>query len=182
MLRKGLEKRMMTLKKEKEDKKSGGKTSADIRVVKDLGEVDLTGSSTTLEQPDREVMSELTLTLRPTEGFYEGGTFRFKVHIPHDYPHTPPKVTYDLERGDQHRIFHPNIDEDGRVCLNILRAEWRPVLTLKAVIFGMELLFAEPNPDDPLNKAAAQVLRRDRRTFAMIAREWMQGRYVRTGA
>ena len=77
--------------------------------------------------------------------------FRFRVIIPHDYPHNPPKVLYDL-KANEHKIFHPNIDEDGKVCLNILRAEWRPVLTLKSVVFGMELLFSEPNPDDPLNK------------------------------
>eukprot|EP00754_Rhynchopus_humris_P045123 Rhum_TRINITY_DN4614_c0_g1::Rhum_TRINITY_DN4614_c0_g1_i1::g.15074::m.15074/K10579/UBE2M, UBC12; ubiquitin-conjugating enzyme E2 M len=177
MLRKGLEKRLQTLQKEKEDKKSGGKASADIRVVKDLGEVDLTGSKTTLEQPDKENMRELLLTLRPSDGFYEGGMFRFRVIIPHDYPHNPPKVLYDL-KANEHKIFHPNIDEDGKVCLNILRAEWRPVLTLKSVVFGMELLFSEPNPDDPLNKKAAKVLREDQRTFARTVKAWMSGNYI----
>eukprot|EP01059_Diplonema_ambulator_P001785 TRINITY_DN11512_c0_g1_i1.p1 TRINITY_DN11512_c0_g1~~TRINITY_DN11512_c0_g1_i1.p1 ORF type:complete len:180 (+),score=61.78 TRINITY_DN11512_c0_g1_i1:66-605(+) len=177
MLRKGLEKRVMTLKKEKEEKKSGGKAAADMRLNKDLSEVDLNNSNATLEIPDKENIRELVLTMRPKEGYYEGGVFRFNVSVPHDYPHTPPKVTYDLS-SDQNKIFHPNIDEDGKVCLNILRAEWRPVLTIKAVIFGMELLFSEPNPDDPLNKKAAKALREDTRLFAKIVKSWMRGDYI----
>lgn len=69
---------------------------------------------------------------------------RFVGACPPPYPQPPPP----------RQVFHPNIDEEGKVCLNILRADWKPVLTMKAVIFGLELLFIEPNPDDPLNKGA----------------------------
>eukprot|EP00755_Sulcionema_specki_P010039 Sspe_Gene.6651::Locus_2241_Transcript_1_10_Confidence_0.105_Length_606::g.6651::m.6651/K10579/UBE2M, UBC12; ubiquitin-conjugating enzyme E2 M len=176
MLRKGLENRVIKLKKNQDDRQ-GGKAAADMRLNKDLAELDLKATTASLEIPDKENIRELLLTLSPCEGFYKGGTFKFRVSVPHDYPHTPPKVTYDLTLN-QHKLFHPNIDEDGKVCLNILRAEWRPVLTLKAVIFGMELLFIEPNPDDPLNKQAAKVLRDDRNRFANIARSWMRGNYI----
>jgi len=55
-------------------------------------------------------------------------------------------------------VYHPNIDWDGKVCLNILRQDWMPVLSLGSVIFGLMTLFLEPNPDDPLNKEAAQLM------------------------
>ena len=168
---------MATLQKEKEDKKSGGKASADIRLTMDIAEIDLTGSRTSFEQVDPENPRVLLLTLRPSEGYYSGGTFKFRVTVPFDYPHQPPKVTYCLN-DNPYRLYHPNIDEDGKVCLNILRAEWRPVLTLKSVIFGMELLFSEPNPDDPLNKKAAKMLREDVRGFARTVTAWMQGNYI----
>lgn len=51
-----------------------------------------------------------------------------------------------------HKIYHPNVDLEGNVCLNILREDWKPVLNLNAVIVGLQYLFLEPNADDPLNK------------------------------
>jgi ubiquitin-conjugating enzyme E2 M len=51
-----------------------------------------------------------------------------------------------------HKIYHPNIDLEGNVCLNILREDWKPVLNLQSIVVGLQFLFLEPNPDDPLNK------------------------------
>jgi ubiquitin-conjugating enzyme E2 M len=59
------------------------------------------------------------------------------------------------------KIFHPNIDLEGNVCLNILRADWKPVLNLNNVILGVLYLFIEPNPTDPLNQDAAELMRND---------------------
>lgn len=50
------------------------------------------------------------------------------------------------------QIYHPNVDLEGNVCLNILREDWKPVLNLNSVMVGLQYLFLEPNPDDPLNK------------------------------
>ncbi len=52
----------------------------------------------------------------------------------------------------EQKIYHPNIDLEGNVCLNILREDWKPVLTINSVVYGLQYLFLEPNPDDPLNK------------------------------
>ena len=49
------------------------------------------------------------------------------------------------------QVYHPNIDMEGNVCLNILRKDWSPVLSLYAVIHGLLYLFNEPEPNDPLN-------------------------------
>lgn len=51
-----------------------------------------------------------------------------------------------------YQIYHPNIDLEGNICLNILREDWKPVLSLQAVLVGLQYLFLEPNADDPLNK------------------------------
>jgi ubiquitin-conjugating enzyme E2 M len=45
------------------------------------------------------------------------------------------------------------------------------------VLFGLELLFAEPNPEDPLNRDAAELLRRDRSQFAQQVKRTMHGYY-----
>lgn len=63
------------------------------------------------------------------------------------------------------KIYHPNIDLDGNICLNILREDWKPVLNLQSVILGLVYLFLEPNPDDPLNKEAALLMKENRAQF-----------------
>lgn len=55
------------------------------------------------------------------------------------------------------QIYHPNVDLEGNVCLNILREDWKPVLNLNSVMVGLQYLFLEPNADDPLNKGKLPV-------------------------
>ncbi|TXT08948.1 hypothetical protein VHUM_02422 [Vanrija humicola] len=106
-------------------------------------------------------------------GIYKGGVFNFTFAINLNYPHEPPKV-----RCTQ-KIYHPNLDLDGNVCLNILREDWKPVLNLSSVMVGLQYLFLEPNPDDPLNKDAAEDLRRNRDVFASNVKTSMRGGSVR---
>lgn len=65
--------------------------------------------------------------------------------------------------GDSRQVYHPNLDLEGHVCLNILREEWNPILTLNSVLVGLLFLFLEPNPGDPLNKGACYDSPRRRR-------------------
>ena len=86
------------------------------------------------------------VTISPDDGFYKNGHFEFDVKVPTSYPHEPPKVLCETT------VYHPNIDMEGHVCLNILREDWKPVLTIQSVIMGLQFLMLEPNADDPLNK------------------------------
>jgi len=98
------------------------------------------------------------------KGMYKGGAFTFSFAINTNYPHDPPKVKCipkvrvitPWEHADlhvfSHQIYHPNVDLEGNVCLNILREDWKPVLNLNSVMVGLQYLFLEPNADDPLNK------------------------------
>ena len=99
---------------------------------------------------------ESKLNISPDEGFYCTGRFTFMFKVGANYPHEPPKVKC------QNKIYHPNIDLEGNVCLNILREDWKPVLTVNAIVYGLQYLFLEPNPDDPLNKDAAHELQSNR--------------------
>ena len=98
-----------------------------------------------------------------------GGKYKFTVVVPKNYPHEPPKCHCETQ------IYHPNIDMQGNVCLNILRADWKPVLGMNTVILGLIFLFIEPNPDDPLNHEAAQLMRTNEYQFREKVTKTMRG-------
>jgi len=155
---------LFTLKKQQQTK-SGTQTddkkkttSAEIRVHKDISELSLT-SETTIEFANKDDLLNFKVTTSPKEGFYKGGSFAFTFKIPPAYPHDPPKVHCETP------IYHPNIDTKGNVCLNVLREDWKPVLSVSSVIYGLQYLFLEPNPDDPLNTDAADLLKKSRSEF-----------------
>ncbi|KAI9684511.1 MAG: Chitin synthase, class 2 [Trizodia sp. TS-e1964] len=138
----------------------------------DLSELSL-GSTMSTHFPDPDDILNFTLRIAPDEGMYKSGVFAFAFAINANFPHDPPKVKC------QHKIYHPNIDLEGNVCLNILREDWKPVLNLNAVIVGLQFLFLEPNPSDPLNKEAAEDLRLNRDTFRRNVRTSLGGGTVK---
>ena len=89
------------------------------------------------EFPDPDDILNFILTIDPDEGLYRGGQFTFTFAVNQNFPHEPPKVRC------QEKIYHPNIDLEGKVCLNILREDWKPVLNLNAVIVGLQVGFLD---------------------------------------
>lgn len=118
----------------------------------DLSELTLDNTAVISFPDGRDKPMRFELALRPRDGPYRGGRFAFSVAIAPGYPHEPPKVKCTT------KVFHPNIDTDGNVCLNILREDWRPVLSVTSILHGLQFLLVDPNPDDPLNKEAAAMM------------------------
>jgi len=147
-------------------------TAAQLRVQKDLSELSL-GSTMRTEFPDPDDILNFVLMVEPDEGMYKGGRFTFNFAINQNFPHEPPRVLCNQ------KIYHPNIDPEGKVCLNILREDWKPVLNLNAVIVGLQFLFLEPNASDPLNKEAAEDLRNSRDLFRRNVKTSMAGSTIR---
>ncbi|KUJ11937.1 NEDD8-conjugating enzyme UBC12 [Mollisia scopiformis] len=147
-------------------------TAAQLRVQKDLSELALPSTMKT-EFPDPDDILYFNLTIEPDEGMYKGGRFHFTFAISQNFPHEAPKVKCTQ------KIYHPNIDLEGNVCLNILREDWKPVLNLNAIIVGLQFLFLEPNASDPLNKEAAEDLRSNREGFKRNVRSSMGGGTVK---
>lgn len=73
------------------------------------------------------------------------------------------------------QVYHPNIDLEGNVCLNILREDWIPILNINIIIHGLFYLFTQPNHEDPLNSDAANVLRDDPDEFKSNVKRAMSG-------
>ncbi|QPG73765.1 hypothetical protein FOA43_001079 [Brettanomyces nanus] len=115
---------------------------------------------------------QIKMSVSPNEGYYSGAVFHFECQVPEDYPNKAPEFRC-LER-----IYHPNIDLDGHVCLNILRNDWKPTLTLQLVFAGILHLFLHPNANDPLNKDAANDLSKYPQDFTRHVQQSMMGGYV----
>lgn len=137
----------------------------------DITELNLPKTCNT-EFPDPDDLLSFKLIICPDEGFYRTGRFVFSFKVGPNYPHEPPKVKCETQ------VYHPNIDQQGNVCLNILREDWKPVLTINSIVYGLQYLFLEPNPEDPLNKEAAEVLTTNRRLFEQNVQKAMRGGYV----
>lgn len=96
---------------------------------------------------------------------YSQGLWRLHLKIPNDYPKNPPKATFKT------RIFHPNVDESsGAVCLETLKRDWDPKLTLGDILITISCLLIQPNPDSALNAAAGSLIQEDYEAFSRQAK------------
>uniref|UniRef100_A0A7N4P2P8 NEDD8-conjugating enzyme UBC12 n=1 Tax=Sarcophilus harrisii TaxID=9305 RepID=A0A7N4P2P8_SARHA len=146
-------------------------SAAQLRIQKDINELNLP-KTCEIDFSDQDDLLNFKLVICPDEGFYKAGKFVFSFKVGQGYPHDPPKVKCET------MVYHPNIDLEGNVCLNILREDWKPVLTINSIIYGLQYLFLEPNPEDPLNKEAAEVLQNNRRLFEQNVQRSMRGGYI----
>lgn len=102
----------------------------------------------------------------PEDSPYYGGVFFLTIHFPTDYPFKPPKVNFTT------KIYHPNINSNGSICLDILRSQWSPALTISKVLLSICSLLTDPNPDDPLVPDIARLYKTDKKKYIELAREW----------
>ena len=108
------------------------------------------------------------ILLGPEDSPYEGGVFKLDIHFPNNYPFKPPKVEFVT------KIYHPNINSRGSICLDILKGQWSPALTIIKVLLSISSLLTDPNPDDPLEPTIAQIYKNNREAYNTTAKAWVE--------
>ena len=140
-----------------------------IFLLPDLAELKLEKGMAIKFPNGKSDLMNFRIEIKPSENYWRGGTFTFTFKVPDSYPHEPPKVLCDQ------KVYHPNLDTQGNICLNVLREDWSPVQTVTSVIFGLLFLFIDPNASDPLNSEAAKDLMQSTANFKANVRKAMMG-------
>jgi len=104
----------------------------------------------------------------PADSAYAGGIFFLSINFPSDYPFKPPKCQFTT------KIYHCNVNSNGAICLDILKDQWSPALTISKVLLSISSLLTDPNPSDPLVPEIAQLYIKDRTKHDQTVREWVQ--------
>ncbi|ORZ02926.1 ubiquitin-conjugating enzyme/RWD-like protein [Syncephalastrum racemosum] len=142
-------------------------SSSAKRITKELAEIALDPPANCSAGPKGDNLYEWVSTIAgPSGSPYAGGVFFLDVHFPQEYPFKPPKVVFRT------RIYHCNINSQGAICLDILKDNWSPALTISKVLLSICSLLTDANPHDPLVGNIAQEYLNDREEHDRIAREW----------
>lgn len=104
----------------------------------------------------------------PSDTPYEEGIFQLDISIPPDYPFVAPNIRFLTQ------IYHPNISRNGEICVDILKSNWSPVLTLSKSLLSIVALLGNPNPDDPLHAESANLYKTNREEFNRKARQMVR--------
>mmetsp|Transcript_8682 Transcript_8682/g.20591 ORF Transcript_8682/g.20591 Transcript_8682/m.20591 type:complete len:198 (-) Transcript_8682:107-700(-) len=98
---------------------------------------------------------------------FEGGVFHLDIVIPDSYPFEPPKMKFTT------RLWHPNVSsQTGAICLDILKDQWSPALTIKTTLVSLQALLSTPEPDDPQDAEVAGQYKSNFKDWEATAAFW----------
>lgn len=135
------------------------------RLQKELGAITMKPPANCSAGTVDDNMNHWKATIFGPEGSpYAGGIFELDITFPREYPFKSPNVKFLTQ------LFHPNV-KNGSICLDILKSQWSPALTMDKVLLSVCSLLTDPNPDDPLDSEAGSLYKNDREKFNQKARE-----------
>ena len=117
---------------------------------------------------DADFFTWTAMIFGPGDSPYQGGVFHLSICFPSEYPFKPPIITFRT------KIYHPNINAAGGICLDILKGQWSPALGISKVLLSILSLLTDANPNDPLVPEAANLYKQNRAAYDTKAKEWTQ--------
>ena len=136
------------LKKELEDLQNNPPTNCSAGIIKD------------------DIYHWQATILGPHNSPYENGVFYLRIEFPQDYPFKPPRVSFIT------KIYHCNINNTGSICLDILKDQWSPALTISKVLLSICSLMDDQNPNDPLMTENANLYLNNKAEFIETAKNY----------
>ncbi|KXN82569.1 Ubiquitin-conjugating enzyme E2 D4 [Leucoagaricus sp. SymC.cos] len=139
------------------------------RIQKEITEIQKNPIESITVAPQEDNLFEWKCTIKgASDSPYKGGTFHFNLSLPPNFPFKAPTVTFTT------KIYHPGINEEGAICVPILRDEWKPTVTLSSVLQTIKEKVNNPSADDPFEPDIAAVLKNDKSKFNSTAKEWIK--------
>ncbi|XP_066106552.1 uncharacterized protein [Saccopteryx bilineata] len=108
------------------------------------------------------------IIIGPSGSPYEGGIFTLKMVFPCNYPFKPPKIQFAT------KIYHPNIDRQGTICMNLLSLDWSPIVTVSKLLQAICSMLSEPVMEDMLVPEITKIYLKDRAKYELLARAYTE--------
>jgi len=139
-----------------------GTMRAVSKELRDLNKDPIEGVTVLMNEAD---LTDITAHIAGPSGTpYDGGSFKVKLVLSKDFPASPPRG-YFLTK-----VFHPNVADNGEICVNTLKKDWKPNLGIKHVLLTIRCLLIYPNPESALNEEAGRLLLEAYEQFASRAK------------
>lgn len=138
------------------------------RIQNELKDIEKDSSSSGIEikMVEDNIYKFIAEILGPAESLYDGYKFKLQIELPNDYPFSPPAVKFLTP------IKHPNINLTGNICLDLLKDQWKPLLSMKSILMSIILLLSEPNFSDPLDSDLAEIYRKNKKDYAKTIKNY----------
>ena len=104
----------------------------------------------------------------PDKSPFEGGKFKLELEAPTEFPFKPPKIIFKTP------IYHPNVDEKGVFCMEILTDSWSPQLKIEDIFVVLLQFLREPNPGHFLRPEIGEKYNTDKKGYEKTAKQWVK--------
>mmetsp|Transcript_2424 Transcript_2424/g.3609 ORF Transcript_2424/g.3609 Transcript_2424/m.3609 type:complete len:176 (-) Transcript_2424:243-770(-) len=152
---------------QKTGKKQGKKVRK--RLKQELAQLMMGGNDDISAFPNGDNLFEWTCSIVGPEGtVYAGLKYTLSMKFPDEYPYNAPLVKFVTP------CFHPNVDEHGNICLDILKEKWSAAYSVTTVLISLQSLLGEPNNDSPLNNTAAELWDRQIEYKAILLKKYAE--------